>query len=262
MKPTTWNELIEKIAAFKASKVKMGLNAPSILRLLYGGAFDSMLPPEVFKLPAHQRYARLGQEILHAMGSKAKLPKKGSQELIGLSSVASPGHLMLWRHAVNPFARYEITDYHVTFLKSLGFERPSEEEKRLDPGRWWVRYPKEGTAYRTRVEIRSSWASIFHPVIFRKYEDGKILVGVFGIITKSSKRMFQETKESLSVSLFNGHEYTSEMKMWPGPDGKLDRAKTAQMDELETGLAVIRPKFWNLRPTATLITWDRVWEIV
>ena len=103
---------------------------------------------------------------------------------------------------------------------------------------------------------------IFRPVIFRKYEDGKILVGVFGIITKSSKRMFQETKESLSVSLFNGHEYTAEMKMWPGPDGKLDRAKTAQMDELSTGLAVIRPKFWNLRPTATLITWDRVWEIV
>jgi hypothetical protein len=255
----TWGEFINKIKEFKSAGVKSGLNAPSIIRLLYSGAFDALLPKELFEIPATKRYAQLIQEALKAMGSKAKLPKKGARELIGLQSVDSPSHLMLWRHSINPFARYDMTEYYVTFLKTMGFTRPTDVDRIADPGLLWVRYPDENTHHKIRVDIRRSWAGTFHPSVYQKYGQGGRLVGVVGIIIKSQKRMYQETKESLSIMMFNGHEHTNEMKMWPGKDGLLDRGKMLQMAELSMGLMIVQPKFWNNKPTATVFSWDKIW---
>lgn len=245
----TWNEFINKIKEFRKQTGKSPLNAPPMIKLLYGGAFDEMLSPEARKIPAILRYEGLTKELLDAMGSKASIPKKTKTEIIGLDQVRGMGHLMLWRYSSNPFIQYDLTDYSITFLKSLGYERPKMQEGDIT----WTR---PATDARGRTDILYSWHNIFsRPPVLRCYESGQRNLAVMGIVVKAEKKIYQGHKESLAVVLFNGHEYTCEMRMWPGEDGKLNKGILAQMEVGSTGLAMVRPKVWNDKPSAAIISW-------
>lgn len=245
----TWDEFIQKIRRFKKETGKTGLNAPGLIRLLFSGAFDEMLPPEAFKIPACERYPILATEMLAAMGSKAKLPKKRGKELVGIDKIASVGHLMLWRHSTNPFVSYDITDYCKSFLKQQGFVRPSYPDGDIT----WIKNA------RMQIDIRKSWHDLFGTTYaIQSYEQGKKMLGVMAIIAKVEKKMFQGTKESLVVTLFNGHEYLDSLRVWPGEDGKVSQVMIDQMEQYSMGLALIKPKPWNDRPAGTIIKWIRM----
>lgn len=255
MTTMTWTEFIGKIKSYRKEAGKTGLNAPSVIRLLYGGAFDEMLSKETMAIPVQERYPQLATELLAAMGSKAKLPKKNKNEMIGIAKINSMGHLMLWRYSINPFVQYDITKFCVSFLKNMGFNRPTLSEGDI----LWVKPERHDGTNKTRIDVRYSWNNIFSlPTTLNTYEKGYRLLGVVGVIVKADIRIYQETKESLSIVLFNGHEYTNEIKLWPGQDGKLNKAVLAQMEVGSLGLAIVKPKTWNDRPTGTLVSWTRV----
>lgn len=247
-----WGEFIQKIQRFKKEAGKTGLNAPGLIRLLYSGAFDEILPPEAFKVPAHERYPVLATELLAAMGSKAKLPKKSGKELVGIDKIASTGHLMLWRHSTNPFVHYEITEFCKTFLKSQGFARPQYPDGDI----LWVKNS------RTVIDIRKSWTELFNTTYaLDSYQQGKKLLGVMGIVVKAEKRMYQTSKESLALTLFNGYEYVDSLRLWPGEDGKLNQAMVDKIEPYSMGLAIVKPKPWNDRPSGTVVNWIRMTTI-
>ena len=123
----------------------------------------------------------------------------------------------------------------------------------------WVKPERHDGSNKTRIDVRYSWNNIFSlPNTLNTYEKGYRLLGVVGVIVKADIRIYQETKESLSIVLFNGHEYTNEIKLWPGPDGKISKALLMQMEVGSLGLAIVKPKTWNDRPTGTLVSWTRV----
>jgi len=245
----TWDEFIQKIRRFKKETGKTGLNAPGLIRLLFIGAFDEMLSVETLQISACDRYPMLAKEMLAAMGSKAKLPKKRGKELVGIDKIDSVGRLMLWRHSSNPFISYEITDYCKSFLKQQGFERPAYRDDNI----LWVKNAK------TPIDIRKSWHELFGTTYaLQSYEQGKKMLAVMCIIAKVEKKMFQGTKESLVVTLFNGHEYLDSLRIWPGEDGKVSQVMIDQMEQYAMGLAIVKPKPWNDRPAGTIVKWIRM----
>jgi hypothetical protein len=244
----TWSDFIEKIRSFRAAGAKTGLNAPAMIRMLYMGAFDDMLPPETLKIPATERYPALLKEMLGAMASKAKLPKKKVTEVIGMTQLDSTANLMLWRFENNPFVQYDITRYFVTFLKDKGYVKAQGRSDDV----LWERQITESS--RTQVDIRYSWIHSFHSTVLPQYEKGKLL-GVLGVIVKAERKIFQGNRESIGLILFNGHEHTNEIRIWPGEDGKVSEVLKAQLKPGKVGLAVLKPKLWNSRPSASLVSW-------
>ena len=83
-------------------------------------------------------------------------------------------------------------------------------------------------------------------------------MGVVGIIVQSKKMIYQGDKESLALTIFNGHEYIEGNRMWPDKSGKLNPLVVATMTELSMGLAIIRPKPWNDRPSGSVLSWEPV----
>ena len=246
-----WNEFINKISEFK-KEGSTGLNAPALIRLVYSGAFDSMLSPDHFKIPAADRYPILVKDILSALKSKATMPKKSKTDLLGITDITSPGHLMLWRYMVNPFVKYDVADYMISFLKTHGFQRPSIQEGDIT----WFK-PESST--NTRVDIRYNWRYFFTKKnLFDMYKNVDRLIAVAGIIVKAEKRMYQGDKESLVVQIFNGHEYTDDLRMWPGSDGKLNKAVVAQLTKCSMGLAIIKPSKFRDKPSGTLVSWIKL----
>lgn len=247
-----WNEFIEKVKTFKKEAGKTGLNAPSIIRLVYGGAFDEMLTPEMKIQPAHLRYADMCAEVLKAMGSKASLPKAGAKEFVGIKNINGIGHLMLWRFSTNPFVSYDVTDFCKGFLRSEGFERPQIPEGDIT----WVK-PARGNQ-KLRIDVRYSWNDLFNkPRSLESYQKDRLLA-VVGIIVKAERKIYQGSKESMAITLFNGHEYIEGVRMWPGEGGKLNPLVTGQLKEFSLGMALIKPKAWNDRPSGSFIAWTGV----
>ena len=247
-----WSEFIEKIKVFKKEAGKTGLNAPSVIRLIYSGAFDEMLTDEMKKQPAQDRYAAMCAEALKAMGSKASLPKAGAKELIGINKINGIGHLMLWRFSTNPFVSYDVTEFCKGFLRSQGFDRPQVPDGDVT----WVK-PQRGSQ-KMRIDIRYSWHDLFNKPRVLDYYSNDRLLGVMGIVVKVEKKPYGAGKESLAITLFNGHEYIEGVRMWPDKSGKLNPLVVAQIKEFSLGLAVIRPKAWNDRPSGSFMSWEGV----
>jgi len=248
----TWNDFLEKVKLFKKDAGRTGLNAPSIIRLIYSGAFDEIITPEMKAQPAHTRYASMCADILKAMGSKAALPKAGAKELVGIKNINGIGHLMLWRFSTNPFASYDVTDFCKGFLRSEGFDRPQVPEGDIT----WVK-PARGSQ-KSRIDVRYSWSDLFNkPKSMEAYQKDRLL-GVVGIIVKAERKIYQGNKESMAITLFNGHEYIDGIRMWPDQSGKLNPLITGQLKEFSLGLAIIRPKAWNERPSGSFLSWTGV----
>ena len=252
MTTMTWNDFIEKIVVFRKETGKSNLSAPAVMRLLYSGAFDEMLDAETMKIPAMDRYAQLLKQVMQAIGSKAQLPKASKIELIGLNQVTKIEQLMLWRFSSNPFVQYNMADFCKSFLKSQGFERPQLPEGDI----LWVKPARSG--HKLRIDVRYSWQNLFKsPKLLENYENNR-LVGSICIITKVEKRLFQGNKESLVISMFNGHEYIEGIRMWPDKSGVLNPLVTSQIKKHAVGLAVLRPKPWNDKPGGSFIEWVEV----
>lgn len=247
-----WNDFITKIQDFKKAGAKTGLNAPTIIRLVYSGAFDSMLSEEHFKIPAADRYPLLVKEALTAMKSKASIPKKTPKDIIGIADISGMGHLMLWRYTVNPYIKYDITNFTTSFLKTHGFEKPKIQEGDIT----WI---KQADSKNQRIDIRYSWSAFFdHKPLFNMYAKNERLLAVVAVVVKADKKMYQGDKESLAVTLFNGHEYIDSLRMWPDKTGKLNKAITSQINKCSIGLAIIRPSKFMDKPSGTLVSWIKL----
>ena len=64
-----WADFIDQLKAAKKAKMK-GLSVPAISTLLFGGAMDSMMPPD-FK-PTVDNYKALYEQVKAALKSKAQ----------------------------------------------------------------------------------------------------------------------------------------------------------------------------------------------
>jgi len=249
---SNWSDFVDKISKFKKELGGTGMSAPSIIRLIYSGAFDEMIDEELKAKPLQVRYKDITDQALSAMKSTAKLPKATTKELVGINKIDGIGNLMLWRFSTNPFARYDVSDFCKGFLKSQGFERPIIPEGDIT----WMKPAKNGN--KTRIDIRYSWSDLFNKTrVLEAYPKDRLLASMC-IVVKAEKRNYQVDKESLVVTLFNGHEYIEGVRMWPGESGKLNPLIVTQIKPYNLGLAIIRPKPWNDRPGGTLVSWTGV----
>jgi hypothetical protein len=247
-----WQKFVDKLGRFRKETKTLGINVPALMRLIYSGAFDEMLDDELKAKPPQIRYKEMVDQVVSVMKSKASLPKATSKELVGINKIDGIGNLMLWRFSTNPFVRYDVSDFCKGFLKSQGFERPVMPEGDVT----WMKPAKNGN--KTRIDIRYSWAELFQKTrVLEAYQKDRLL-GSMCIVVKAEKKMFQSTKESLVVTLFNGHEYIEGVRMWPNESGKLNPLIINQIKPYNLGLAIIRPKPWNDRPGGTLLSWTGV----
>jgi len=247
-----WTEFIEKIKHFKKEGVKSGLNAASITRLLYSGAFDEMIDDETKKIPAVDRYKKLYQELIAAMESKSQLPKATGMEQIGINKITTSPQLILWRHSVNPFSRHDISGFCRNFLTNEGFELASSASGEIT----W--YKKQSGDNQTQIDVRKSWSGLFDSREVYKQYNGDRLLGIVGIVVSVEKKPYQGGKESLSVTLFNGMEYIEGVRVWPGKNGKIKPEMIEGLTKNSVGLAIIKPKPWNDKAGGSIVGWTRV----
>jgi hypothetical protein len=246
----SWDKFCADLKRAKKEKKSKGLSVPSIAALLYGGAFDSMLPED--KPRTAENYKIWYDQARTALSSKASLAKKRKTELIGLADVDGPVSLSLWRHQVNPLSAFDIISTCRDDLKMYGFVDTSHQA-----------YPMKRLAsdsYRAPVLLTPYWAKVFqNKQALEAFEAGEYELGILGVITDVQIKPYSDgAKERLVFRMFTGSEYTDEITVWPDRTGKITEHIRGSVQQLEMGFAIVRPKSWNGRPGATLLKWQKI----
>lgn len=247
-----WNEFCSNLKRAKKEKKTKGLSVPSIAALLFSGAFDSILPPDVPK--TSENYKIWYDQMRTALSSKASLAKKKKTELIGLEDVYGPISMSLWRHQVNPLSMFDIISSCKEDLKMYGFVDTRNEA-------YPMKRPITET-HRAPVLLTPYWSKVFqNSQAIAAFEAGEYELGILGVVTDVSIKTYAEgTKERLVFRMFTGHEYTDEITVWPDKSGKITDFILGSIFQLELGFAIVRPKSWNGRPGASLLKWQKLIE--
>lgn len=245
-----WSEFLVKISQLKAKGGKLGFNIGVVTRLIFTGAFNSMLTPgdEYMKMPAFERYQRMTKEAATAMKSKAKLPGKSKTEAIGIDEIRNDAGLVLWRHIVNPLFQFNLASLYKDHLhKTMGFRPSQNGNVRMIP--MVLNLPdKPGCDLWTRWEDVYSQTQNFHT-----YKAGTRMAAVMGIITKTDKMVMKNGRVALRVFFFDGFKEW-EIKLWPERDKETySPGKAAYLKPCTSGLLVIKPDVYNGTKTGNLI---------
>ena len=80
---------------------------------------------------------------------------------------------------------------------------------------------------------------------------------IFYIITSIKILPYGDgTKERMVIELFTGQDYTDDIILWPDPNtGRIKAVDKAELKVRAMGIAVIKPKIWNNKNSATLLKW-------
>lgn len=245
----TWIDFLDKIRALKKQGGKAGFNAGVVTRLIYAGAFNSMLVgnKDYLDLPAHERCLRMTREAVKAMKSNAKLPKASKTEPIGIVDIRNDAGLVLWRHIVNPLFQFNLSSLYKEHLrKTMGFMPSTTGDTRMIPMN--LNLPdKPG------CDLYARWEDVYAmPASMKSYQQGIRRCACMAIITKTDKMVMKNGRVALRVYFFDGfREY--EIKLWP-PQGRdmYDQAKAAYLKPCAVGLLLIKPDVYNGSRTGSL----------
>jgi len=245
-----WDEFCATLKRAKKEKKIKSLSVPTIATLLFGGAFDSMLPADIPKTV--ENYKIWYDQARIALASKASLAKKKKTESVGLADVDGPIALSLWRHQINPLSMFDIVPTCREDLKMYGFIDTNHKA-----------YPMKRQAsetYRSPVLLTPYWTKVFqNSAALAAFEAGEYELGILGVITDVAIKTYADgAKERLVFRMFTGHEYTDEITVWPDRDGRITDHMRGSVQPLELGLAIVRPKAWNGRPGASLLRWQKL----
>lgn len=206
----SWEDFVSKLARAKKENKIAKMSVPTLIRLTYGGAFDSLTIEKRKKHPSNlSMYHEMFAETLAALKSKASLPKKGKNDIIGLDQVKNDLTLSLWRYQVNPSGSYPFLDTLKDKLSIMGYSYESARN----------RYSKV-SGDKTKMTIASDeWKRIFSFHGTKFWEDiqyGRVTFALPGIITKASVLWNKErTKERMVVQIYTGKDNTEDLMIWP-----------------------------------------------
>jgi hypothetical protein len=239
-----WNEYLAKIEQLRKDGGKAGFNVGLVIRLIYVGAFQSMIAhdPGYTTMPAWRRCLRMAEEVTKAFGSKAALAKKSKTEPVGIIDINSDAALVLWRHLVNPLFTFNLTGlYGKTLTEGFGFVKNQVGNTATVP------YCKETPGKSLQgIDLYSAWEYVFRAAeSYGAYTSWRRAPGVIGVVTSTQARSFQsfgKTKTFLAVTFFDGFK-THECVLWP--DDKqfhYNEAKAAVLAPCSYGIFLIQPK--------------------
>jgi hypothetical protein len=205
-----WDSFVSKLArAKKEDKIKK-ISVPSILRLIMCGAFDGLAMQKRQKYNSNlPMYMDMFAEVCKVLKSKAALPKKGKNDLIGLDKVKNDIQLSLYRWTLNPSGSYPFIHSLKDKLSVLGFN--------YDDVRG--RYTKLSGDKTKMMIATDDWKRIFtfHGTqMWKDVEAGRLIFSIPGIITKANVLWNKErTKERMVVQIYTGKDNTEDLMIWP-----------------------------------------------
>jgi hypothetical protein len=243
-----WNEFIDALKLAKKEKKTKGISMQAISNLLFAGAMDSMIPED---RPRNvETYTALFKEAKAALKSKASLGKRRKGEIIGLEDVGGATTLALWRQQMNPLASCDILSSNKRALGMYGFVEKDHPA-----------YPMIMISENMAPTLLSMyWNKVFENESAMAYfERGSYNLAVLGLVTESVIRPYADgLKHRLTFKLFTGVDNTDEITVWPSKEGKLNQALVDSIKPMELGFAIVKPKQWNGRNTATLVRWQKL----
>ncbi|CAB5220813.1 hypothetical protein UFOVP244_40 [uncultured Caudovirales phage] len=255
--PMNWKEFLNKIRLYKATCVagQVNLRANSLITLLYAGAFDGMLGIERPDLPAYQLF---GNEMLHALGSKAGIPKAKKGDIIGLDQVQTTLDLHIWRSSINPTYKFNIVEEFDRFLSGLGFRK----EDSTSP----YAYRRAGSELAPEAFIFKDIKSLYQNEAYSHFfTTKKAHIGIFGVVMDFKVRTTKSGTEMGTFKLFTGNDTTENIYVWPkwrkDQDGTskkeefISRSVQSSLSGNKPGLAFVKPSYWNDSKQLTLLKW-------
>lgn len=233
----TWDEFIDKIRTIKQEKLIDKVSAPALANLIFVGAFDELLKDRLATGNIIDVYKNAFEEIKTATGSKASLPKKTKNAIVGIVDIKTEAHLAMWRQSSSPLGVYPFLNSLGDNLRILGYtwnEERGQFRKHDDKGRIHI--------------VTDEWERIFSlydtnfwPMIQSK----KFVFHIVGVVTNLKTSMYHNnSKEMLKVSLFTGRENIEDLVIWPERD--TNKVSPFLKTQLQTGniyLCEIMPKY-------------------
>lgn len=238
----TWEEFLSKVTAAKTEGLIEKFSVPAMTNLIYGGAVDSLLAEQLKQKNRIQVYNDAYTELKTALKSKAGLPKKTKNSIIGISDIKTDAHLAMWRHSNSPLGVYPFLESLKDNLMMLGFVYNQDRER-------YQKTEKVGSnnIIHIATDNFSKIFSFYGTGFWNQIESEKYIFHVVGVVTAVSTRLYSNnTKEMLKVSFFTGREMVEDIILWPeyGKNEVNQFWKTSiQVGELF--LFRVKPKFDN-----------------
>ena len=195
-----WTDFLAKVKLLKKDYEtgQIDLRAGSLLTLLFAGAFDTVLGRSNC---TYLDYLALSDELLHALGSSAALPKAKKGSLIGIANIASELDLHLWRTQMNPTYTFDINALFEAFLLEKDFiKQPSHLE---------YEYRRRVKESRVEAFIFKNVNLVFDLERYRNYfmqKQSTALVGLMGIVQDYSVRLTKTGREMGTFKMFLGDQ--------------------------------------------------------
>lgn len=258
-----WQDFLLKIRTYKSTKIQEEkLNASTAMRLIFAGAFDSMVEPDTLKpLNIVATYRRMCDELVAALKSSAKLPPAKPKELCGIADIHNEANLNSWRFTSNPLVTYDLAGKMERELDAIGYRkhisgksRPYTVFKLVDD----LENGKDKSRDRGGpiTFILSSWKDVFEDEgIVKAIESNQVRVGILGVVTSQEAKPYGDNKVRIVLKLFTGVEDTDDIVIWPDRNsGQIEPLMRAIVPN-EHGIALISPKVWNGKYSASLVKW-------
>lgn len=257
MKVNSWQDFLDKIRFVKKHKIKTP-PAPVIFKLIYAGAFDSIIPVKNIK-NIHEYYRKMCDDVSNVLKSKAQLPKASKTQTIGVADIDSEVKLYQWRSEINPTFTFNLTDLYKGHLLSLGYLPFNTQDPRYKPIKY-IKEVKYNQHYIEKTVLMESWNdfwSLPDDILFKQFlSDGcsyngihyKYFVSFIGFISNIEERVYgKESKEMIKVKLYLGKDHTNYLVQWPDKTGKIKEENRKKITLNRPVLVSIRANISNGR---------------
>lgn len=240
-----WNELIERLVQAKENKVK--IMVPKVGTLIFAGALDEYIPPNMEKSIPTYRY--MFDEIRKALKSTANLPKKTKTETIDLNDKElNPIKLLLWRQENNPLSEMDLVSMHRDKLKSKDFSEDHED---------CHKYPHVAMA-KTYNNVNYHITTDYSTAVMDDqpyWKNSGIVLVILGLCATKSNRSYGDGSRSRLVFTLNtGRELTDPITVWPARDSaKPDPTISLMLEPLKPVCVAVSLKRWNNKPSPTYL---------
>jgi hypothetical protein len=249
-----WTEFVAKAKKSKEKGISFRLSVPTIVTLIYSGAFDSS-DPTITPSNRLDKYREMYDQIKNALESEAQLPGKTKTEILGIRDITGDVSLALWRAQTNPLTDFDIlgSDKVAEWLKmNHGFERVTDGN--------FIKWRVLPTRERRELHLVDRWSWVFkksdaYNMYSAKYP--KVDLTLFGIVIDPQIKIYQGSKERLTFKIFTGREYTDELTMWPSEDGKISDANKSVIVNGAVGLCIVKPNMFAGRQSGTVYKFYR-----
>jgi DNA polymerase-3 subunit alpha len=223
--PKTWDDVCESVR--KTSETKSPVDAGTLLMLLYGGAFDELIPdtePSTLHACADQLRA--------AMKSKATGGTTGGAFSKPMSELQTPVDLQLFRYEHNPVHQICFAELFKEKLAYYGFT----------PTRHWNR-----THTSELIDVFADFSEVMrHPALYKFYEpwESPKQMALCGVVLDAVSKPTAQGKPSYVITFFDGNG-THSFRLWSGRNGTINAVKLALLKSGRPVMLTVRPNIWN-----------------